>query len=258
MIRQVVPITMFSFLLSLFGCESQKTLEEVTFENSRFGLEYIPDRSLEGYNEKYHPFFQPAGSTTKLFLYKYEDGFMFGNFPKHPALLEGIDVFVIDTLPRTYEKYDRTEALTTLYVDPKAIDRTTWETFSRFVKQTYSKPDSSNQLLRWLNHGYNLGDTPDSLYVFKTIYAIVYTNISALEPEYKSANGKRFLKVGVDDGIYFKDLSEQSPGWLWTGSLKDSVFHYWTGRKELVPEFEEYERDGKKFKDLYRTNQEQQ
>jgi len=242
---------MISFFLSLLGCKSRKTLAEADFENAKFGLEYIPDRSLEGYNEKYHPFFQPAGSTTKKLLLNPDDGFMFQNFPKNPSLLDGIEVVIVDTVPRTYEKYDRTEALTTLYIDPKIIDKSQWGTFSRFVTKCYSQPDSSNQLLRWMNQKYNYGDKQDSLYIFDTIYAIVYTNISALEPEYKSSDSKRFLKVGVDNGIYFKDLSETAPGWLWSGSLKDSTFHYWAGREELVNEFAEYERNGKKFGTLY-------
>jgi hypothetical protein len=249
-------LAMFS-ILSLFGCESRKTLAEVDFENSKFGLEYIPDRSLEGYNEKYHPFFQAAGASEKKFILK-DEGFMFGTFPKSPSLLEGIDVIIVDTIPRTYEKYDETVAITTLYIDPKVFDKSQWQTFSRFVKKSYSQSDSSNELLRWLNYGYNIAGKKDTLYVFNTIYALVYANVSGLEPEYKSPDGKRSLKVGVDEQVYFKDLSEQSPGWLGTGKLTDSVFHYWIGRKELVNEFAGYERDGKKFSDLYKITEPQE
>jgi len=250
-----LPCLAIISFLSLSGCESRQTLDEVTFEDSKFGLEYIPDRSLEGYNDKYHPYFLSQGSKTKRFLTNPDDGFMFQNFPKHPALLDGIDVVIVDTIARTYEKYDRTEALTTLYVDPKLIDRAQWETLKKFISKNYSLPDSSNKLLKWMNYKYNLGDTPDSLYVFSTIYALVYTNISELEPEYASADSKRFLKFGVDDGIYFKDLSLPSPGWAWTGSLKDSVFHYWAGRQELINEFAMYERNGKKFGERYKKRE---
>lgn len=242
-------------LLALSGCGTRETLAEVEFEKAKFGLEYIPDPSLEGYNEKYHPFFQPSESPGRKYLLMPDDGFFFGNFPKNPALLTGIEVVVVDTMARTYEKYDRTEALTTLYVDPAMIDQSSWQTLSRFVSGSYSKADSANQLIQWLNYGYNLDDAPDSLFIFDTIYALVYTNVDALEPQYESADGKRFLKVGVDEGIYFKDDAEAYGAWMYTGHLSDSVFYYWTGRAELLAEFGEYEREGVKFKSQYRKTQ---
>lgn len=237
------------------GCGTKETLAEVDFENAKFGLDYIPDRSLEGYNEKYHPFFQASETAPRKYLLKPEDGFQFSMFPKHPALLNGLDVVIVDTVPRTYEKYDRTIALTTLYVDPKLVDKDSWQTFVAFVSQSFSKPDSTNQLLHWMNHGYNVGNESDSLFLFDTIYALVYTDIEDLQPMYTKADGKRFLKVGIDDGIYFKDDTEVAPGWMNTGWLRDSVFYYWAGREELVGEFEGYERNGKKFKSVYRSAQ---
>lgn len=253
MFRSLVLFLSIPLLIALSGCGVRETLAEVEFEKSKFGLEYIPDRSLEGYNEKYHPFFEPSGSPGRKYLQEPDDGFTFGNFPKRPSLLAGIEVVVVDTLARTYEKYDRTEALTTLYVDPNLIDQSSWQTLSRFVSESYSQPDSANQLIRWLNYGYNLSDTPDSLFIFDTIYALVYTNIAALEPEYTRADGKRALKLGVDDGIYFKDEAEAYGAWMYTGRVSDSVFYYWTGRSELVDEFGEYERDGVKFQSLFRS-----
>jgi hypothetical protein len=255
----MMRITIFFFLISsvcvFSGCGTRETLAEVEFEKAKFGLEYIPDRSFEGYNEKYHPFFQPSGAAARKYLLNPDDGFQFGNFPKKASLLEGIDVVEVDTVARTYEKYDRTAAITTLYVDPKLIDRPSWETLRKFVTKAYSNPDSSNELLKWLNHGYNVAAT-DSLYVFETIYALVYSDMASLEPQYQSADGKRILKVGVDEQISFKDTSGESPVWLNTGNLSDSTFYYWVGRKELVTEFGEYEAKGKKFKDLYKDAKE--
>jgi hypothetical protein len=243
MLQKLILFLAISGCVVLTGCGIRETLAEVKFETASFGLEYIPDRSLEGYNEKYHPFFQPTGSSEKKFLYKADDGFFFSNFPKNPSLLDGIEVVIVDTVARTYEKYDRTVALSTLYVDPRLIDGPSWEILSRFVTESYSKPDTANQLIRWLNHGVNVGNTPDSLHFFDTIYALVYTNIDALEPQYTSADGKRFLKVGVDEGIYFKDDNDEWPVWGHTGRVSDSVFYYWPGREELIAEFGEYERN---------------
>jgi hypothetical protein len=180
---------------------------------------------------------------------------MFSNFPKDSSLLNGIEVVVVDTVARTHEKYDRTEALSTLYIDPKLIDQASWQTLSRFAGESYSKSDKDNPLLQWLNYGYNIGNTSDSVFTFNTIYALVYTNLSAIEPQYTSADGRKVLKVGVDKFIYFKDNTEESPGWLYTGRLTDSVFQYWPGRAELVNEFAEYDREGIKFKSLYRGSQ---
>jgi hypothetical protein len=239
-------------LISLSGCGIPETLAEVNFGKAKFGLEYVPDRSLEGYNEKYHPFFQPPGSPGRKYLYKPDDGFLFGNFPKQRSLLTGIEVVVVDTVARTYEKYDPTVALSTLYVDPKVIDRSAWQTLAGFVGDSYSRPDSLNQLIQWLNHGYNVGDRRDTLFIFNTIYALVYTNIDALEPRYASTDGKKFLKVGVDDAIYYKDDTEPAPAWMYTGRVSDSVFYYGMSRAELFAEFEGYERNGVKFKSLYR------
>jgi hypothetical protein len=255
MIRIALFIVATLSLMALSGCGVRETMAEVEFEKAKFGLEYIPDRSLEGYNEKYHPFFQPPGSPGKKYFLKPDDGFQFGNFPKNPSLLEGFEVVVVDTMARTYEKYDRTVALSTLYVDPDVIDPASWQTLSRFVSESYSKPDSANKLIQWLNHGYNVAENPDTLYIFETIYALVYTNIAALEPEYARADSKRLLKVGVDDAIYFKDETEPAPAWLYTGRLGDSVFYFWPGRAELLTEFGEYERNGVKFKTRYRQSQ---
>lgn len=246
-------------LLFLSSCEVGETLAEVEFENAKFGLEYIPDRSLEGYNEKYHTFFQPAGSPDRKYFLNPEDGFHFSTFPKNPSLLDGLSVIIADTIPRDYEKYDRTVALTTLYIDPKVIDQQSWKSLTRFVSQAYSKPDSLNQLLTWLNHAYNVGRKKgDSLFVFNTIYALVYTNLDAIEPEYTSADGKQFLRVGVDEAIYYMDSTEATPAWMYTGHLTDSVFYYWRGRAELVPGFREYALKGRKFKSLYRAEQGQE
>lgn len=257
MIRQIVTVIGVSLLVALYGCEPGATLAEVEFGNSTFGLEYVPDRSLEGYNEKYHPFFQQSESSARKYLLKADDGFMFYTFPKDPFLLSGIEMIVVDTIARTYEKYDRTVANTTLYVDPKLVDRSAWQTLTRFVKESYSKPDSANQLLLWLNHGYNVGGRTDTLFVFNTIYALVYTDVDALEPVYARADGKRSVKVGVDNGIYFKDETEPSPTWLYSGKLNGGVFYYWGGRRELVDEFGEYERAGVKFASLYTSAQEE-
>lgn len=256
MTRRAPLLLAISSCLLLSGCELPETLAEVEFEKSKFGLEYVPDRTLAGYKEKYHPFFQPAGSSERKYLLMPQYGFLFNNFPKHPSLLDGIEVVVVDTVARTYEKYDRTVALSTIYVNPAVVDRSSWQALSRFVSDSFSKPDSANQLLRWLNYGYNVGNQTDSLFIFNTIYALVYSDIDALEPQYTSADGKRFLKVGVDEGIYFKDDSEETPVWAHTGRVTDSVFYYWSGRAELLKEFGEYEREGKKFKSLYYAAQE--
>lgn len=250
--RRLTSLLVIMSFWSFFGCGSRETLAEVDFEKSKFGLEYVPDRSLEGYNEKYHPFFQPAGAPSRKYLFNPDDGFTFSFFPKDPALLDGIDVVVIDTIPRTYEKYDRTIALSTLYVDPKLVDRASWKALSDFVRSSYSQPDEKNDLLKWLNYGYNVGK-PDSLFVENTIYALVYTNMESLEPVYESPDGKRALKLGVDKGIYYRDNSETAPAWFYTGKLTDSVFYYWNGRAELLNEFGEYENKGSKFKSLYKS-----
>lgn len=253
MIQRFLP---FLCCIVLFSCEPPQTLDEVEFENAKFGLAYIPDRSLEGYNEKYHTFFQPSGSPDRKYFLNPDDGFHFNNFPKNPSLLKGLEVVVIDTVARTYEKYDRTVALSTLYIDPKVIDHSSWQSLTRFITKSYSNPDSSNQLLKWLNHGYNIGRKEgDSLFVFNTIYALVYTNLDAIEPEYTSADGKRSLRVGVDEAIYYKDSTEERPVWAYTGHLTDSVFHCYSNHSELLPSFKEFARKGVRFGSLYKKEQ---
>ena len=229
----------FLYLLifvSLIGCESGKTLDEVDFEGSKFGLEYVPDKSLEGYNEKYHPFFQSPNDPKRRYLLNVDDGFMFSNFPKKAELLNGVDVMIVDTIARTYQKYDRTEALTTLYVDPKVIDQASFKTLKNFLKESYSKQDADNKMIRWLNY------REDTLAIDKTIYAVVYSDLASLEPVYSSADGKKSIKIGVDEFIYVKDNTEQSPGWLYRGQLTDSI---------MVAEYADYEKDGVKFKAFF-------
>ena len=213
----------------IFG--SSRTLAITEFEGACFGLEYIPDSSTEGYKRTTYIFFVPEGERKRYYLTPPHefDGFEFGYFPADSKLLSEKEFHIVDTITRYIGMQQPTEVMSTLYVDPNKFTKEALNTFLRFVKQCYEKPQRENLLLDWLNNYQGDGTKRKDPLLTNTIFAIVFANLNELEPKYVSHDGRTAIKVSVLNRLYLMELDNETGNWRNQGSLgelKGRIFFY--------------------------------
>lgn len=253
MIMKKILLLLVLPALLLTGCSflngPPQTLGKVEFEGAELGLEYIPDPSFEGYNETYYVFYQPKGEKDRRHITNPDQGFHFGTYPIDTSLLKGVHHVMIDPKPRTFEKLKPSETSSTLYVNPKKINKEAYDIFEKFVRQSFSHRDEENPFLLWMNKKFNYEEKPDTLHFLETIYAIVYTDIDNLQRIY--TDGKTTLRLDIDDVVYIKKLSEGKYIWLGAGHIKGRTFNYSIEYEKSLPAFGELMNGNKKFAELY-------
>jgi hypothetical protein len=246
-LRALVALTVVIVAIYLVYGRST-TLARVEFDGAQFGLEYIPDPTLEGYKRTDHIFFVAEGEKKRSYIFKPHYGFAFSSFPADVNILADKKYEIIDTVTRDIERYPPTVAFSTLYIDPKFISEKSWNTFLKFARTEYKKPDEDNLLLVWIN-SHNGKPASKNLHA-STIYSIVYAGLDDLETKYTSPDGTKSLKVSVDRSVKFNDTQLENPQWGYVGRLDGDVFFY--QQSENPKDYDQYtSSNGKKFNSLY-------
>jgi hypothetical protein len=188
---------LFILLLLASACVTkQERKDEVAFNGAIFGMEAFAKETLET-TLRHTELYVELGSDGKKYFQTRETNY-FGYFPVDSALIQKINPIIIDTTTRYPDQYPPSQSMSTLYLSPDHFTEEEYKLIISFLKQEYTKPDSENKMLQWLNYaGLESLDTA----FYSTIHAVAYADLATLQPTLKGDDENHWATILVNETV---------------------------------------------------------
>jgi hypothetical protein len=186
--------SLFILMLLASACVTkQERKDEVHFNGATFGMEAFAKETLETTLRHTELYFE-LGSTGRKYFQTRETN-CFGYFPVDSAIIQKINPVIIDTTIRYPDQYPPSQSTSTLYLSPSHFTKEEFNLVTAFIKQEYTKPDTKNKVLEWLN--YSGQEAMDSV-LWNSIYAVAYVDLASIQPTFKGEDENHWATILVN------------------------------------------------------------